>query len=77
MYDPGNDPENAPDRGAVLASVLDDQSLSRAVSTVDDLDLQQGRIASVLALDIQADSGEIGHYGYGTGASASLPPHRT
>jgi len=77
VYDAGNDPDNAPDRGAVLASVLDDQSLSRAVSTVDDLDLQQGRIASVLALDIQADSGEIGHYGYGTGASASLPPHRS
>jgi hypothetical protein len=29
----------------------------------------------VLALDIQAESGEIGHYGYGTGASAPLPPH--
>src|SRR5262249_1947290 len=55
VYDAGDDPDNAPDRGAVLAAVLDDQSLSRAVSTVDDLDLQQGRIASVLALDIQAD----------------------
>jgi hypothetical protein len=77
VYDAGNNPETAPDRGAVLASVLDDQSLSRAVSTVDDLDLQQGRVASVLALEIQADSGEIGHYGYGTGASASLPSHRT
>jgi hypothetical protein len=77
VYDPGNDPSAAPDRGAVLASVLDDQSLSRAVSTVDDLELQEGRIASVLALDIQADTGEIGHYGYGAGASAPLPQHRT
>jgi copper transport outer membrane protein MctB len=77
VYDPGNDPETAPDRGAVLASVLDDRRLSGAVSTVDDLDLQQGRIASVLALDIQAESGEIGHYGYGEGASAPLPPHRS
>ncbi len=76
VYAPGNDPDAAPDRGAVLASVLDDQTLSRAVSTVDDLELQQGRIASVLALDIQADTGEIGHYGYGAGASAPLPTHR-
>jgi hypothetical protein len=77
VYDAGDDPEAAPDRGAVLAAVLDDESLTRAVSTVDDLDLQQGRVASVLALDIQADTGEIGHYGYGTGASAPLPPHRS
>jgi hypothetical protein len=77
VYDAGSDPTQAPDRGAVLAAVLDDQSLSRAVSTIDDLELQQGRIASVLALDIQADSGEIGHYGYGTGASAPLPPRRS
>jgi hypothetical protein len=77
VYDPGDDPEAAPERGAVLASVLDDGTLSRDVSTVDDLDLQQGRVASVLALDVQADSGEIGHYGYGAGASAPLPPRRS
>jgi hypothetical protein len=76
VYDPGDDPETAPERGASLASVLDDRTLSRAVSTVDDLDLQQGRIASVLALDILAEGGEIGHYGYGEGASAPLPPHQ-
>jgi hypothetical protein len=76
IYDPGDDPKTAPDRGAALASVLDDKSLSRAVSTIDDLELQEGRIASVLALDIQADSGDVGHYGYGAGASAPLPPHQ-
>jgi hypothetical protein len=77
VYDPGNDAEPASERGEVLAGVLDDRSLSGAVSTVDDLDLQQGRIASVLALDIQEGSGEVGHYGYGAGASAPLPPHQT
>ena len=53
--------------------ILDDKVLSRAVSTVDDLDLVQGQIAAVLALAI--GSGNVGHYGYGTGASAPLPPH--
>ena len=76
VYDPGNDPDNAPDRGASLASVLDDRNLSNAVSTVDDLDLQQGRIAAVLALDMLAQGGAIGHYGYGDGASAPLPAHQ-
>ncbi len=75
VYEPGDDSENAPERGAVLASVLDDQALSGTVTTIDDLDLPQGRIASVLALAIQAENGQIGHYGYGAGASAPMPPH--
>jgi hypothetical protein len=75
VYDPGDDPDNAPERGASLAPVLDDQALSRLVSTVDDLDLQQGRIAAVLTLARHADGGEVGHYGYGAGASAPLPAH--
>jgi hypothetical protein len=75
VYDAGDDPDNEPERGASLAGVLDDRVLSRAVSTVDDLDLQQGRIAAVLALALQAESGAVGHYGYGPGASAPIPPH--
>jgi hypothetical protein len=78
-YDPGNDEATAPERGASIAPVLDDQALSRAASTVDDLELVQGRAATVLAL--QAISGgnlkNIGHYGYGSGASAPLPPHQS
>lgn len=73
-YDPGNNPAEAPERGAAIASVLDDQALSRAVSTVDDIELVQGRVAAVLALAAVA-GGNIGHYGYGSGASAPLPPH--
>ena len=45
-----------------------------AVSTVDDLELAQGQVAAVLSLAI-VGSGNVGHYGYGTGASAPLPPH--
>src|SRR5579862_2823018 len=76
VYDPGGDASNAPQRGAVLAPVLDDRTLSREVTTVDDLEMVQGRAASVLALEL-IGAGNIGHYGYGAGASAPLPPHRS
>ena len=74
VYDAGNDPSNAPKRGAALAPVLDDRLLSKAVSTLDDLELEQGRVGATLALGLVAN-GTIGHYGYGTDASAPLPPH--
>ena len=73
-YDAGSDPTTAPERGAALASVLDDQTLSRDVSTVDDIELVQGRVAAVLALATISPN-NVGHYGYGSGASAALPPH--
>jgi hypothetical protein len=74
VYDAGSDSANAPERGAALASILDDRILSKAVSTVDDLELEQGRVAATLALGLVAN-GAIGHYGYGSDASAPLPPH--
>jgi hypothetical protein len=42
------------------------------VSTVDDLELTEGRIAAVLALEI-IGNGSAGHYGFGAGASSPLP----
>jgi len=74
IYDEGSDPKKAPERGAALAPVLDDRVLSKAVSTVDDLELEQGRVAATLVLEVVA-SGAIGHYGYGPDASGPLPPH--
>jgi hypothetical protein len=74
IYDAGSDPATAPERGASLSSVLDDRVLSKAVSTVDDLELEQGRLATTLALEVIAN-GAIGHYGYGPDASAPVPPH--
>ena len=74
IYDGGSDPAKAPVRGATLAAILDDNALSHAVSTVDDLDEIQGQIAAVLTLEV-IGGGNIGHYGYGNGASAPLPPH--
>ena len=76
-YDAGSNPDTAPERGAAIASILDDQNLSRAASTVDDLELVQGRVAAVLALARTIADGNIGHYGYGSGASAPLPPHQS
>jgi hypothetical protein len=78
-YDPGGDATTAPERGAAIAPVLDDQALSRAASSVDDLELVQGRVAAVLALEAISSGNlkNVGHYGYGSGASAPLPPHQS
>ena len=59
--------------------MLDDQTLSRAASTVDDVELVQGRVATVLALEAISGGNlkNVGHYGYGSGASEPLPPHQS
>jgi hypothetical protein len=64
--------EGAPERGAWLAPIRDNDELSAAVSTVDDVDLTQGQVASVLALADLA-RGVVGSYGYGRGAESVLP----
>jgi hypothetical protein len=65
--------DGAPDRGTWLAPIRNDEALAAAVSTVDDVDLVQGRVASVLALGDLA-TGVVGSYGYGIGAKSVLPP---
>jgi copper transport outer membrane protein MctB len=64
--------DGGPKRGAMLTPIRGSDDLKQAVSTVDDLDLVEGRVASVLAL---ADFGRnvVGQYGYGTGATKSTP----
>jgi hypothetical protein len=74
IYDPGSDTDHPRERGAALAPVLDDRVLSKAVSTLDNLEMEEGRIGATLALEVVAN-GAIGHYGYGPDASAPLPPH--
>ena len=51
-------------------------ALAAIVSTVDDLDLVQGRVAAVLALQELAD-GVVGHYGYGERSVVEPPPGAT
>jgi hypothetical protein len=66
------DDEDGPARGTVAGVVRGEDDLSDAVSTVDDLDLVQGRVATTLALaDLRA--GVRGHYGYGPGADRPVP----
>jgi hypothetical protein len=64
--------EDGPGRGASLVDTYD-EDVRELLVLVDHADLQEGRVASVLALDAAAD-GEVGvHYGYGEGADAVLP----
>jgi hypothetical protein len=66
------DGEGIAERGTWLAPIRLDEQLRAAVSTVDDIDLGEGRVAATLAL---ADLGQgiVGHYGYGAGAESPLP----
>jgi hypothetical protein len=64
------DHEDGPDRGERVAPIRDDDELADDVSTVDDLDLEQGRITVVLVL---SDPDTVGHYGYGIGSDDDAP----
>lgn len=57
------------DGGSPIAIVRADPQLSKAVSTVDDVQAEPGRITTILALDAEAD-GRSGSYGSGPGASS-------
>lgn len=57
-------------RGQVISSVLD--ASTARFSTVDDLDLIAGRVATVLAL-ADARLGVLGRYGYGPDTDGVLP----
>jgi hypothetical protein len=63
----------APKRGAMVDPVRGDPSLADNVSTLDDVDLAQGPLTAVLALQ-QLGQGTVGHYGYGSGAHDPIPP---
>jgi hypothetical protein len=68
--------EDGPARGTVASLVRNEDDLADVVSTVDDLDLVQGRVATTMALaDLR--SGVRGHYGYGADADRPLPERPT
>jgi Copper transport outer membrane protein, MctB len=60
-------------RGLWLAPIRTDDQLKTTVSTIDDVDVVQGRVASALAISDLA-RGIVGAYGTGAGASATVPP---
>lgn len=59
---------------AAVAVTRSDAALSAAVSTVDDVDAESGRITSVLALSDLINGGRPGQYGLGQGASSVTIP---
>jgi hypothetical protein len=64
--------DNGPKRGAMLTPIRSSDGLNQTVSTVDDLDLVEGRVASVLALG-DFSRNVVGQYGYGMGAQKNIP----
>jgi hypothetical protein len=65
---------SAPKRGDIIAVIRSNTALDKRVSTVDDLDLTQGRIAAVLSLALQEGAAPVvGDYGFGRGASRVAP----
>jgi hypothetical protein len=71
VVDDGDD--DRPERGEVLAPILDDAELRDEVATDDALDLTRGRTAAVLALEELA-AGRVSHVGFGAGADGPVPP---
>lgn len=60
-------------QGNVIGAVTGDASLSKTVSTVDNINTPQGQIAAALALTEQIDFDKTGHYGVASSASSLLP----
>lgn len=59
--------------GNIINAVTSDASLSKTVSTVDNIDTPQGEIAATLALHEQLVLGKTGHYGVSSSATSLLP----
>jgi hypothetical protein len=57
-----------------VAVTRSDTALSAAVSTVDDVDTESGRITSALALGDLINGGRPGQYGIGQGAASVTIP---
>jgi Copper transport outer membrane protein, MctB len=68
--DNSSDDEDPPPRGLLVRAAVGDSSSK--FSTVDDLDLVAGRVATALALSDQR-TGVVGHFGYGPDVDGVLP----
>lgn len=60
------------DRAQWIDPIADDDTLSGAISTIDDAERVEGRVASTLAL---AELGAGGHGNYGLGRENTVPPN--
>lgn len=59
--------------GNVISAVTGDATLSKSVSTVDNINTPQGRIAATLALNEQVVYNRTGHYGLASSATSMMP----
>jgi outer membrane murein-binding lipoprotein Lpp len=59
---------------AAVAVTRSDSALNAAVSTVDDIDVESGRLTSALALGDLTSGGQPGQYGTGQGAASVTIP---
>lgn len=59
---------------AAVAVARADAGMAAAISTVDDVDVEPGRITAILALHDLAGGGHPGHYGTGHGATSVTIP---
>lgn len=59
---------------SAVAVTRSDDALKNAVSTVDDIDSESGRITSVLALSALINGGKPGQFGIGQGATSITVP---
>jgi len=66
----GDDSEDPPERGIIVRGAA--SRSGAGFSTVDDLELVAGRVATALALGDQRE-GVVGHYGYGPDVDGVLP----
>ena len=73
VYDAKGGKVSPPKRGGALEPVRGDPALAKQVTTFDDAELPQGALTAVISLEQIAD-GRVGQYGYGDGASESIPP---
>jgi hypothetical protein len=73
VYDAHGGVASTPKRGTTLEPVRADAVMAKHVTTFDDGELPQGALTAVLTLQQSLD-GPVGHYGYGEGATETLPP---
>jgi len=64
--------DGGPGRGDALGAIRGDPTLASEIPTVDDLDVVDGPLTTVLVIGDRRQ-GNVAHYGFGTGATQTMP----
>ncbi|HTJ66463.1 MAG TPA: copper transporter [Actinospica sp.] len=67
------------DKGGLVYAIINDNTATREISTVDNTDVTMGQVASVFCLEAESQTtdGAAGHYGTGANNDGPLPPIAT